>query len=342
MDNAFFNDLKEKWKEIEKIYSEEILKNVNISGVELLIFSRNSVAFYFYINNKSLLGVLIKSKDKFFFNENNLPKAKNWKIINSNKSGDDKINSITMILENKEFEATFKETVNSLVSKIYDKKSNGNECVLNFFNNLNEIKNFFDDETYPKRLSEDEQVGLFGELVILNDFILQKRGIKEGLECWTGPSKKHDFTLPESLLEVKTTSSPKQCIINASSMNQLSPEQTKPLYLIFQRLNKKQSGKTLPEYINEISENISADSNDLLRVFSIKLLQSKYFESQSKYYFEKYDKGEQLFFNIKQGFPHVKISYSDAISNIKFAYKIDLDKCLDFKINKEKFDNVLL
>ena len=131
MDNAFFNDLKEKWKEIEKIHSEEILKNVNISGVELLIFSRNGVAFYFYINNKSLPGVLIKSKDKFFFNENNLPKAKNWKIINSNKLGDDKINSITMLLENKEFEATFKETVNSLVSKIYDKKSNIIECRTN-------------------------------------------------------------------------------------------------------------------------------------------------------------------------------------------------------------------
>ena len=71
-------------------------------------------------------------------------------------------------------------------------------------------------------------------------------------------------------------------------MNQLSPEQTKPLYLIFQRLNKKQSGKTLPEYISEISDNILADSNDLLKTFSIKLLQSKYFESQSKYYFEKY------------------------------------------------------
>ena len=338
MKNTFLDHLKEKWQEIEKIYS---VKNEKISGVELLIFQRNNISFYFYINDKSLPGVLIKSKDKFFFKDDNFPKAKNWKIINSNKSGDDKINSITMILENKEFEVTFKETVNSLVSKIYDKKSNGNECVLNFFNNLDEIKNFFDDETYPKRLSEDEQVGLFGELVILNDFILKKRGIKEGLECWTGPSKKHDFTLPESLLEVKTTKSPKLRVINASSMNQLSPEQTKPLYLIFQRLNKKQSGKTLPEYISEISDNISADSKDLLKTFSIKLLQSKYFESQSKYYFEKYDKGEQLFFNIKQGFPHVKISYSDAISNIKFAYKIDLDKCLDFKINKEEFDKVL-
>ena len=38
---------------------------------------------------------------------------------------------------------------------------------------------------------------------------------------------------------------------------------------------------------------------------------------------------------------HVKISYSDAISNIKFEYKIDLDKSLDFKINKEEFDQVL-
>ena len=67
MKNTFLDHLKEKWQEIEKIHS---VKNEKISGVELLIFQRNNISFYLYINDKSLPGVLIKSKDKFFFKDN--------------------------------------------------------------------------------------------------------------------------------------------------------------------------------------------------------------------------------------------------------------------------------
>ena len=333
MDNFF---LKQKWENIQKIHSE---KN---KGVDVLIFAKDKVEFSFFVTVESTLGVKIAIQDKTPIDENILPKAKNWKILNNNITNNSKSSSVEMLLANKEFEEPFKETVSSLILKIYNTKLTGKECLINFLKNLEKIKSFFDDEAYPKRLSDEEQTGLFGELVVLKEFFFQKKGVEDALDCWTGPSKKHDFTLTNTLIEVKTTISPNKYIINASSKNQLDPNQPKTLYLVFQRLKKKPSGKTLPEYIEEIKEKISEISADLLKDFSIKLMQSKYFETQSKYYFNKYTKQEQLFFHVKDDFPNIETSSSDAILNIKYSYQVDLNKCLDYKINSEQFQKTFV
>jgi len=331
MDNFF---LKQKWENIQKIHTEKS------KGVDVLIFARDKVEFSFFVTPDSTLGVKIAIQDKTFINENILPKAKNWTILNNNTTENKKSSSVEMLLSNKEFEESFKETVSSLILKIYNTKLTGEECLVNFLKNLEKIKSFFDDEIYPKRLSDEEQTGLFGELVVLKEFFFKKKGVEDGLDCWTGPSKKHDFTLTNTLVEVKTTVSPEKYIINASSRNQLNPNQPKALYLVFQRLKKKPSGKTLPEYIEEIKEKISEISDDLLKDFTIKLMQSKYFESQSKYYSNKYTNQEQLFFHVKDNFPTIETSSSDAILNIKYSYQLDLNKCLNYKVNSDQFNKI--
>jgi len=333
MDNFF---LRQKWENIQKIHSE---KN---KGVDVLIFARDKVEFIFFVTSDSTLGIKIAIQGKTPINENILPKAKNWKILNNNITENNKSSSVEMLLANKEFEEPFKETVSSLILKIYNTKLTGKECLINFLKNLERIKSFFDDDTYPKRLSDEEQTGLFGELVVLKEFFFLKKGVEDALNCWTGPSKKHDFTLANTLIEVKTTISPEKYIVNASSKNQLDPNQPKALYLVFQRLKKKPSGKTLPEYIEEIKEKISEISDDLLKDFTIKLMQSKYFETQSKYYSHKYTKQEQLFFHVKDNFPTIETSSTDAILNIKYSYQVDLNKCLNYKVNSEQFNKIFV
>ena len=47
----------------------------------------------------------------------------------------------------------------------------------------------------PRKLTAEEQIGLFGEIKTLMEILGKKFNLETSLSSWTGPSKKHDFTL---------------------------------------------------------------------------------------------------------------------------------------------------
>ena len=87
-------------------------------------------------------------------------------------------------------------------------------------------------------LSREEEVGLFGEIVILLS-LQSMTGSKAALDAWMGANgEEHDFALPSMDLEVKSTRSEARTHW-ISSMRQLLPLPGRPLRLVSVQLTPK-------------------------------------------------------------------------------------------------------
>ena len=104
------------------------------------------------------------------------------------------------------------------------------------------------------RLSEDQEIGLFGELLAL-DRLIDGLGEAEALAAWLGPqAEEHDFVLEDYDVEVKTTRSERRTHV-IHGIAQLTPTPGRPLRLMSVQLTRagaSTNGTTLPGLIERI------------------------------------------------------------------------------------------
>ena len=108
------------------------------------------------------------------------------------------------------------------------------------------------------RLSNEEEVGLVGELVVLNELINNGHGEK-ALDYWKGPlGGLHDFVKKKSWeLEVKTSLNPNP-VAKVHPIEQLEPISI-PFHLVIMKLkNDKKKGTSLPEWVDLIKLRLSS------------------------------------------------------------------------------------
>ena len=138
------------------------------------------------------------------------------------------------------------------------------------------------------RLSEEEEVGLWGELLLLEQLI-SRGGERLSLEAWLGPANsEHDFSLGEFEVEVKTTrSETRRHRIGSDTQLQSSPG--RPLYLVSIQTTlagAADEGRTLPELIDAVRTTLSSTSAR----FEDALRDLRYYDRDA----DLYQKGFQL------------------------------------------------
>ena len=112
------------------------------------------------------------------------------------------------------------------------------------------------------------------------------------------------------------------------------------LYLTFVQLSKSSSGLSLTQIIDEFYEKLKKESNILANEFLLKLAKVKYFEVHKSEYEQKYLVDKINYFEIRDDFPYIKkVETPDELSDLSITYKIDLEKCEDFRINEEQLLN---
>ena len=102
-------------------------------------------------------------------------------------------------------------------------------------------------------LSDPEEIGLFGELLLL-DFLVGALGAGPAIESWQGPlSEEHDFVFADLHLEVKTTVSERRRHV-IGSLEQLVPLSDVPLGLVSIQITRADplSGRTLAALVAEV------------------------------------------------------------------------------------------
>lgn len=114
-------------------------------------------------------------------------------------------------------------------------------------------------------LTTEAEVGLFGELLLL-DHSIRIHGAVEAVSSWQGPlGEEHDFTLPGTYLEVKTTvGEARRHVIHG--LGQLVPSTDgPPLHLVSVQVTRTNhhDGQTLPGIVAALRASAAAAASDL-------------------------------------------------------------------------------
>ncbi|WP_245713536.1 PD-(D/E)XK motif protein [Nocardia vaccinii] len=102
-------------------------------------------------------------------------------------------------------------------------------------------------------LSQDREIGLYGELLVL-EYLIGEVGAGPAVVAWQGPlSEEHDFVVGEIHLEIKTTSGEQRRHV-MHGFTQLVPLREVPLSLISIQLTRSnhEGGRTLSQIVSQL------------------------------------------------------------------------------------------
>lgn len=154
----------------------------------------------------------------------------------------------------------------SLIMSIVDQLDAGQP----FKNSVSEaLDSFRELLSKRKKLSDEQEVGLFGELGVF-EHLVEVLGEERATAAWLGPeNEEHDFILPTCDIEVKTTRTEAR-VHMIGSATQLARSPERPLFLVSIQVTAAgaaKTGETLPERVWRVRKKLDRS----LRVFDERL-----------------------------------------------------------------------
>jgi hypothetical protein len=181
-------------------------------------------------------------------------------------------------------------------------------AVKNFVKRISHWREFFQQHKIAG-LTESEQIGLFGELLVIKDVLLPDVQPDFVLSGWQGPDgANQDFNYRRCAIEVKTTKSNPHEKIHVSNLLQLDDTGLPALFLIHLALDQRRgSGKTLPELISDIRTYLESSSPDAMIRFNTQLVKSKYLDAHGDLYTEHgYNLRHLKAYHVNGAFPRLR------------------------------------
>ena len=154
------------------------------------------------------------------------------------------------------------------------------------------------------RLSEHQELGLYGELLVL-DHLIGSMGEHRAVGSWRGPTREeHDFGLDKVDLEVKTTLSEDRSH-RISSLTQLEPSPDRDLWLVSVQLTTRGvGGTTLTELVERTMNRLSGPA--LKALFAGRLADAAWDPAHSHLYIRRFAQRSQvLTFKVTREFPAI-------------------------------------
>lgn len=172
-------------------------------------------------------------------------------------------------------------------------------------------------------LRPDAEVGLFGELTVLSDLLTRGLSALQVLPCWLGPmGGLQDFRLGVGALEVKATAASNGFIARVGSLEQLDTTLTEPIYVAAVRLGVKEGGRTLPELVDTVRDQVGASAARTL--LDLALLHAGYLDRARGRYRRRFIHLETVAFRVDGQF--ARLTRADVPRPIVHArYDLDLD-----------------
>ncbi|MEK4458143.1 PD-(D/E)XK motif protein [Paenibacillus sp. FSL R10-2748] len=187
------------------------------------------------------------------------------------------------------------------------------------------------------KLSQEEQIGLYGELWMIRSMLQNDIGMQT-IGFWKGPYQNvFDFSLQNMGVEIKTTASKMPYKVYISNEVQLSDRLaggTLVLGFIAVQPNDS-SGETLRDVIKSIEEYINKDEA-VYGLFRDKIFGSGLGNPYIDSYTTKYIVKEYAFFNVQEGFPRI-LSEDMPIGLGDISYSLDIGACFDYKMDELQF-----
>ncbi|MFN9489163.1 MAG: PD-(D/E)XK motif protein [Betaproteobacteria bacterium] len=183
-------------------------------------------------------------------------------------------------------------------------------------------------------LSEDAQVGLYGELVFLNALLSAGYSAEHAVGAWHGPlGENHDFCFGSTAIEVKSTVANIDSLIVISNENQLDDTGLKLLGLCRVSLYRRQNlSGTLPDLVRST---ISAVGPNYAPLLEDRLLSAGYHEDDAaRYSVYGYAMRGVRYYSVSSGFPRI-VPPDLAIGVSRVSYNVDLAVAGGFETSLE-------
>ena len=208
--------------------------------------------------------------------------------------------------------------------------TNETQLVKELLNRFEKWKSLF-DRAAAQGLSSEEQRGLFGELFFLRKFLQSNSDFIAVINSWAGSEKQiRDFQFGSWSVEVKTTHGNNHQKVHISSERQIDTTNLENLFLYHLSLEaRQQSGNTLNQIIDSVSEILSSDYT-LLNRFKNKLLEAGYFDQHRNLYEHTgYFIRQDVFYKVENNFPRIEEKdIRNGVGDVK--YSIVISQCSDF------------
>lgn len=174
------------------------------------------------------------------------------------------------------------------------------------------------------KLSEEEIIGLFGELIVVEWFLDQ--GMEESalIEKWLGPMRNpRDFEFEHYWVEVKSTKR-RDNQVEIHGIEQLDVPSGQELYVWLNILSKEGKSRSLVDFINEIDSRLSAVT---ALNFRDKLHQTGYHAADAGYYNEeRFNCDKIAVFKVDDEFPKITREMLRLPARVTaLSYTIDLN-----------------
>ncbi len=236
-----------------------------------------------------------------------------------------------LILENNENWRIFAMLCNLLRDALEAHAVQTNAALVeSFIRQLMECRDFF-ARRRAKTLTPSVAQGLYGELCFLRDAVMPSLPEEDWLPSWVGPlSDRQDFSVRDTVVEIKTKTMTSGNAIGISSIEQLCPQGKG--YLWVNRLTPGTAGESLAELVTSISAILSMVEQQ--EVFRRLLAYTGYREcdEHTELYQRKWKLAEHHCYEIREGFP--RILATDLMEGIvvdKVRYAIDQSSLEPFK-----------
>lgn len=155
-----------------------------------------------------------------------------------------------------------------------------------------------------KVLTENEVLGLLGELLFLKNTAIPTYGATDGLNSWSGPEPTHkDFSYKSNWYEIKSINTFKKTV-TITSLEQLDSELEGHLVVYtFEKMSPSFAGVSLNKLVSEILRDLSFDIDKDIFIAKLKQVGYSYNEIYDNYVFNLIKKESYL---INNEFPRIK------------------------------------
>ena len=185
----------------------------------------------------------------------------------------------------------------------------------------------------PGGLTRSQQIGLFGELLILKSLQTVAGMQEHSKNSWCGPSgTNQDFINGDRAIEVKTSASNEMSRIRITNEFQLDSVGLNRLFLCHICVDeKKNAGISLPVLIDEIRNGLTGH---LLAIFLDSLAEVGYHDSQKNLYEHVgYTERSRIYYRVSDSFPRIlPSSLMDGVNEV--SYQVDLSAAKTLKVSE--------
>ncbi|WP_449623127.1 PD-(D/E)XK motif protein [Robertmurraya sp. Marseille-Q9965] len=320
----------EIWLDMEN----EIIRLKKADGVvERLGTWVEDINLYFCLNANTRKRILTLSVPfRIVPNINDVPESKGYTVEFCRSSRGNEYVDIMLTVTKLEYIEFFSTLAIDLMKTI-EKAKKQRAAVNSFVQRLNRWQEFLERKN-GSELSEEQQRGLFGELIVMKELIEGNVDKKRVVEAWLGPTgANHDYSFQEIDLEVKTSLYHISEYVKISTELQLDETGLTNLYLYHLVLEiTPNRGVSLPEAIKLVSGLLNHHPI-LQQQLNLKLDQFGYSELHESTYTGRYTIRKESIFNVQGEFPRLKPENLRK-GIFKVSYNADLALCSDFQVDK--------